>query len=169
MIQYIPSSISNISVTSGYPDTAEIGVGPQMFATCFSFNFTGVSFGCDSNEAPCSVTFVGYKYDRYQTETRWVAQQTVSIPACTDAANCSLTPITVSNFTDLTSITVEAEVNGHATIWWADDLAFGWFDNTCDAGLCRTNVPDGIMKSDWTIRPRQAASKLISLIGFRGW
>ncbi|KAI1751037.1 hypothetical protein F4782DRAFT_541138 [Xylaria castorea] len=169
MLQFTPSSISNTSQEGISDDTADISVGPQKLATCFSFNFTRVNLGCDSKESPCSFTFTGFKYDRFKRAAIDIASQTVSIPACPKANNCELTPVTVSGLNDVTSITVKAEVEGRPAIWWADDFTFGWFENTCESGMCRSEVPSGITKPSWTISGRQAAWKLMGLIGVRGW
>lgn len=169
MLQFTPSSISNTSQPGTLPDTADISVGPQQLVTCFLFNFTQVSLGCDSREGACSFTFHGFKYDRFTSRTVEVASQTVSVPACLNEDNCALTPITVSGFHGLTSITIKAEVNGKPTIWWADDFAFGWFENNCESGLCRSKVPNGITKPNWSVTGRQAASKLMDLIGVPRW
>lgn len=169
IVQFTPSSISN-TYQEGVPDdTAEISVGPQKLATCFSFNFTTVNLGCDSKESPCSFTFTGFRYDRFKRATVDIISQTVSIPACPMADNCVLIPITVSGFNDLTSITVKAEAMGKPTIWWADDFAFGWFKDNCESGVCRSRVSSGITKPSWTVSGRQVASKLMSLVGVRGW
>lgn len=168
MLQFTPSSISNTSLSGIPPDTADISVGPQSFANCFSFNFTQVSLGCDLKEASCSFTFTGFKYDQLKAATIEVVSQTISVPACQNAENCALTPISVSGFNGLTSITVKAEVNGKPTIWWADDFAFGWFENSCESGICRSKVPNGITRPSWAVTGRQAVSKLMGLIGARG-
>ncbi|KAI0104288.1 hypothetical protein GGR51DRAFT_549535 [Nemania sp. FL0031] len=169
MLQFTPSSISNTSQSEVPPDTADISVGPQRLASCFLFNFTQVSLGCDSKESPCSFTFTGLKYDRFKARSVQVASQTISVPACPETADCTLVPISVSGFNGLTSITVKAEVDGKPIIWWADDFVFGWFENTCESGLCRSRVPNGIMRPNWAVTGRQAAAKLMGLIGVRGW
>ncbi|KAJ2972962.1 hypothetical protein NUW58_g9063 [Xylaria curta] len=169
MLQFTPSSISNTSEQGIPPDTADIGIGPQKLTSCFSFNFTRIGIGCDSDGTPCSFAFTGFKYDRFKQTAVTVASQNLSIPACLATENCVLTPITVSGFDDLTSITIKAEVNGRPTIWWADDLAFGWFKGTCESAICRSSVPDGIGKPGWTVTGRRAASRVMKLLGARGW
>ncbi|KAI3338009.1 hypothetical protein F4824DRAFT_488906 [Ustulina deusta] len=165
MLQFTPSSISNTSQTGIPPDTADISVGPQQLATCFSFNFTRVSLGCDSKEVPCSFTFTGFKYDQLKQVAVEVTSQTVSVPVCEEAMNCTLTPITVVGFNDITSVTVKAQVDGKPAIWWADDFTFGWFEDSCESGICRSRVPNGITKPDWSVTGRRAAVKLMSLVG----
>ncbi|KAI1170273.1 hypothetical protein F4777DRAFT_592069 [Nemania sp. FL0916] len=167
MLQFTPSSISNVSQSGIPPDTADISVGPQKHTSCFSFNFTQVSLGCDSKDASCSFTFTGFKYDRFKTQTTVVATQIASVPPCLEATGCALTPIHVSNFNDITSITIKADVNGGPTIWWADDFAFGWFDSTCESEACRSRVPNGSTSPSWAAVSRQAASKLMTWIGVR--
>ncbi|KAI0424101.1 hypothetical protein F5Y09DRAFT_336046 [Xylaria sp. FL1042] len=165
MLQFTPSSISNTTQPGIPPDTADIGVGPQQFATCFSFNFTRVSLGCDSKEAPCSFTFTGSKYDQSKQAVVEVTSQTVTIPACPETTNCVLTPVTVSSFNDITSVTIKAQVDEKPSIWWADDFVFGWFENTCESGICRSLVPNSITKLNWSVTGRRAVSKLINLVG----
>ncbi|KAI1435823.1 hypothetical protein GGR50DRAFT_686768 [Xylaria sp. CBS 124048] len=147
MLQFTPSSISNTTEDGISPDTAKIDVGAQMFTTCFSFNFTGVNLGCDSKLLPCSFSLTGFKYDP-SAGLLERASQTFTIPAYPSNGNSALTPVTIFNFTDLTTITLKAEADGKPTIWYADDFTFGWFDNTCDAGLCRSRLPDGIQRRD---------------------
>ncbi|KAI1117712.1 hypothetical protein F5Y14DRAFT_439019 [Nemania sp. NC0429] len=169
MLQFTPSSISNTSQPGILPDTAEVSVGPQQLATCFSFNFTQVSLGCDSREGACSFTFHGLRYDHSTSTTVHVVSQTVSVAACPNAENCALTPITISGFNGLTSITIKAEANQKPTIWWADDFTFGWFENNCESSMCRSKVPNGITKPTWSVTGRQAALKLMALVGVRRW
>ncbi|GAW17230.1 hypothetical protein ANO14919_066840 [Xylariales sp. No.14919] len=168
MLQFTPSSISNTSEPGVPPDTADISVGPQQLATCFSFNFTSVSLGCDS-VVPCSFKFTGFRYDRFRKGPVEVTSQVASVPACTETENCALTPIAFSGFNELTSVTIKAQTNGKPTAWWADDFAFGWFDNSCEAGMCRSMIPNGITKPSWSVTGRQAASKLLGLMGVRRW
>ncbi|KAJ8125170.1 hypothetical protein O1611_g8470 [Lasiodiplodia mahajangana] len=169
MLQFTPPSISNNSQAGMPPDTADISVEPQRLASCFSFNFTRVSLGCDSKQKSCSFTFTGLKYDRSKAASVEVASQTFIIPACPEAKNCMLTPISVSGFNGLTSINIKAELDGNPIIWWADDFAFGWFENTCESGLCRSGVPSGITRPNWGVTGRRAVAKLMDLIGVRGW
>jgi len=168
MLQYTPSSISNTSRPESYPDMGDIGVGPQMYSSCFQFNFTGVNLGCESKEAPCSFTFTGYRYDHFQTRPELVATQKVSVPICTKDTGCALTPVTLSNFNGLTSFTITAGVNGKATVWWADDFTFGWSQNDCDSGACRSRVRNVVKEQGWATAVRRAGSKLMGLIRHRG-
>ncbi|KAI0409307.1 hypothetical protein F4802DRAFT_244052 [Xylaria palmicola] len=169
MLQFTPSSISNTSQPGVLTDTADISVGHQSHTTCFSFNFTSVNFGCDSKETPCSVTFTGFQFDHVKRRKVEVISKTVSIPACPRSEKCALTPLAVSGFDGVTSITVQAETDGKPTTWWADDFAFGWFQDTCEYGLCRSRVLNGNAKPGWAVVSKRAASKLMSFIGVHGW
>ena len=165
MVQFTPSSISNTAQPGVAPDMADISVGPQQLRDCFSFNFTKVDLGCDSKEAPCLFTFNGFKYDRLKQTVTKVTSQTSSVPACLEAMNCSLTPVSFSGFDDITSITVEAQADGEPVIWWADDFTFGWFEDSCESRVCRSTVPNSITKPSWSVTGRRAAMKIMSLVG----
>lgn len=169
MLQFTPSSMSNASKSVLPLDTADISVGPQKLSNCFSFNFTKVSLGCDSRAAPCSFTLAGFAYDRVKLQTVEVISHIFSVPACTGMEKCNLATIKVSGFDNLTSITIKAEVNGKSTVWWADDFNFNWFDDTCESGICRSRVPIHSIESSWAVMGRQTASKLMGLLGVRGW
>ncbi|KAG4441931.1 hypothetical protein IFR05_002615 [Cadophora sp. M221] len=127
------------SGTTGYMRNADHGL-----TSCFSFNLYGASFGCDSQGPDCDFTFTGYRYDAATQSTKSVANQQLAISACPTpkSLNCILTPMTLdSTFKNLDQITINATVQGVPKMWWMDDLRLGWFDNTCEKGMCRAKAP----------------------------
>jgi hypothetical protein len=164
MLQYTPSSVSNALVPTGVsPDTATVDVGPQQPVECFSFNLYGIRLGCDSKEA-CTFTFTGFKYGVSE-----VATEKVIIAPCPKTQQCDLGAVKFSKFNNITAFTITSYVNGKPAIWWADDLSLGWTENICDMRICRSRLPDSPWKRGWTVTGRQAASRLMSLMGIRRW
>ncbi|KAK0113968.1 hypothetical protein ONS96_014816 [Cadophora gregata f. sp. sojae] len=125
--------------TSGYMGNADHGL-----TTCFSFNFYGASFGCDSSGPDCDFTFTGYRYDPASKSTEPVVSQQLAISACPDlkSLECILTPVNLNPaFENLDSVRIDLTVQGVPNIWWMDDVRLGWFNNTCEKGMCRAKAP----------------------------
>ncbi|KAH9997455.1 hypothetical protein F4779DRAFT_179201 [Xylariaceae sp. FL0662B] len=167
MLQFTPSSISNLSASDFPADAAKISVGPQKSSSCFSFNFYGFSLGCDSKDS-CAFNVTGMQFDQQSGEEREVVWQTINVPACPTASDCKLTPITVAGFVGLTSLQIALEVNDEPRTWWADDLALGWFDNQCEMAICRSKVDDSVRKLNSTTTGQKVASKRTGFRLFRG-
>lgn len=161
MIQYKPSSVFNESAT--------IDVGPQRFGHCFSFDFRGISLGCDSTDVPCDFTFTGFTYDPNTHVETQVASVGVQVPACSQPEKCALLPVTVSNFYGITAIRIKVTVNGiEDRGWWADDFVLAWTEDNCDIGACRANVPNTVNAETWSGTVRQVVGKMATLLGLRG-
>jgi hypothetical protein len=70
--------------------------------------------------------------------TDTITTQTMSTAACPGLSNCDLVPVFLDNtFANLTELRINVTVAGIEKIWWLDDLNLSWFDDSCDAGLCR--------------------------------
>ena len=93
MLQFTPSSISNITEPGVPSDAAKISLGPQSVSSCLPFNFYGISLGCDSRTAPCVFNFTGLKYDDQSRQETAVISQSVDVSACQDTENCELFPV----------------------------------------------------------------------------
>ncbi|PBP16326.1 hypothetical protein BUE80_DR012972 [Diplocarpon rosae] len=146
LLEFIPNFTVNNTTPASGPNSrqggfsGEIGNADHGASGCFSFNFYGASFGCDSSGPDCHFTFTGFKYDRSSGETSPVTTQQLSVTACPDlkSLDCILTSVTLdATFEDLDSVRVNVTVQGEPKIWWVDDIRLGWFDNTCEQGLCR--------------------------------
>ncbi|KAI0469654.1 hypothetical protein GGR56DRAFT_666192 [Xylariaceae sp. FL0804] len=159
MLQFTPESITNVSVPDVPRDAAKISLGPQTSAPCFSFNFYGVSLGCDSKDSHCQFTFSGMRYDHTAAQEIEATSQIVNVSGCSAMANCRLTPVHVTGFHALSSILITSKVDGQEKPWWADDMTLGWSDNTCTQAVCRSQVPDPIMKRAEVMASQKAASK----------
>lgn len=167
MLQFTPSSISNISDPDVPLDTAKISVGPHSSSTCFAFNFYGFSLGCESKDSTCSFNFTGLRYDQLSEKEKEVAWSTVDIPACSTADHCKLVPVAFKGFEQLTSVLITLEVDGQARLWWADDLALGWSDNQCEKAVCRSKVSNSIKRNEAS-GSRKATSRPLDFALFRG-
>ncbi|KAI2627550.1 hypothetical protein GGR54DRAFT_419230 [Hypoxylon sp. NC1633] len=168
MLQFTPSSITNVSEPDVPADAAVISVGPQASSTCFPFNFNGFSLGCDSKGSPCDFNITGLQFDHDSQKEREVSWLTVSVPACPSMDHCKLVPVKFRGFEQLTSVQITLTVDDEAKTWWADDLALGWSDNRCEKAVCRSKVRDSVRKRDGASNTRKATSRPLDFALFRG-
>jgi len=145
LLEFLPSFVLGIE-GSGH-NTAEddfsgqISDGDHGLTGCFTFNMYGAAFGCNSTGPPCDFTFSGLHYDVATGTTTKVASQVVSIPACPALTRCQLAPIVLDDtFVDLNAIQIKAATAGTPLGWWMDNLQLGWFNNSCNTGLCRQSA-----------------------------
>ncbi|KAL3419728.1 hypothetical protein PVAG01_08226 [Phlyctema vagabunda] len=137
LLEFIPSL--NGTGFRGLGSSGGISDGDHGLTGCFDFNFYGASLGCDSRGSDCDFTFSGYRLANENLVE--VASHHDVIPACKTASQCELSPIQVDNtFQNLDSIRINVTVAGVPKVWWMDDLKLGWFNNTCEMGLCRQNT-----------------------------
>lgn len=139
------------SFGGGSSDTAEIGVGPHFAISCFKFNLYGLSLGCaaQGNEQWCEFEFSAYTYDGSTggaQSTSW--SETKRVPACSEypAGPCTLTPVELEGYTNITSVLITLRVGLDLRAWWGDDLRVGWTDNSCEAGICRADTSAAFAK-----------------------
>lgn len=124
---------------AGGQRAGEIGAGNRASNSAFWFNAYGAYLGCD-NEGPdeCVMQISGYTWQKDGEEELLAYQQNVTLPPCPDYKDCKLTPITFAgSMKGLSGIRFQAFVNGDQRMWYIDDLALGWYNNTCSAGLLR--------------------------------
>lgn len=154
---FVPNFTLNSSNPNSGPNAADSGFagdianGDHGLTGCFQFNFYGASVGCDSTGPDCVFKFTGLRYDPATGNNTEVARHIHKVAACPGLDNCSLVPIDlVDTFKDLTVLRVSVTVANQPKIWFMDDLRMGWFDNSCEKGVCR---------QDSHIRKRQLAQK----------
>ena len=117
----------------------EIGAGDRASESAFWFNVYSAYLGCD-NAGPhdCNMLITGYVWQADTQDEVLVFQQAVSLPPCPGFQNCKLQPITFAkSMVNLSGIQIQASVDGEERMWYMDDLAMGWSNNTCAAGLLR--------------------------------
>lgn len=172
LIEFTPPGLSG-SAGSGSGDTAEIGVGPHFASPCFRFNLYGASLGCaaEGNEQWCEFELSAYTYNEVTGASEAVPwSETKRVPACPTypASACTLTPIELEGYTDITSVLITLRVGLDLRVWWGDDIRVGWTDNGCDAARCRADSPHYIVRRDgvsrslhrrfWSLMPRGSKS-----------
>lgn len=117
----------------------EIGAGIRRSSSAFWFNAYHAYLGCDNHSAhPCKLQITGLVYQE-QTKSEVAAfHQTVSILPCLLPDNCELKQIHFdSSMKALSSLRIQASANDEPVSWFMDNLALGWSNNTCAAGLLR--------------------------------
>lgn len=145
LLQFMPLALVPDAPFDGAGDTAEIGVGPNEISPCFRFNFYGASLGCAAEgvEQWCEFEFSAYTYNETsgsETSLNW--SETKRVPACSNFPQgpCSLIPVQLDGYNDLTSILITVRVGLELRAWWGDDFHVGWTDNTCEAASCRSSA-----------------------------
>lgn len=65
--------------------------------------------------------------------------QNVTLPPCLSSEKCQLEQVQFpQSMRGLSGIRIQAFVGNERRSWFMDNLALGWYNNTCDAGLLRT-------------------------------
>ena len=144
---YLPSSppllvefLPDPNFALGY--TGAIGNGENALLGCFNFNALGMSLGCNSTGPNCDWQFTGLRYNNVTKATDTITSQMLSTAACPALANCTLVPVSLDGtFQNLTELRINVTVAGVDRIWWLDDLNLSWYDDSCNAGLCRQENP----------------------------
>lgn len=144
LVEFVPPALTNPAST-GSSDTAEIGVGPNSPNPCFRFNLYSANLGCAAlgTEKWCEFEVSAYTYNQATSNEMSLAWSEVKrVPACPSFPHvpCPLTPVTFDGFQNFTSVLVRLHVGLELRTWWADDLQFGWTDNSCEAAQCRQAV-----------------------------
>lgn len=160
LIEFTPPSLSSSS--GGSPDTAEIGVGPHFSVSCFKFNLYGLNLGCaaQGSEQWCEFEISAYTFDETSGLVEPVPWSEVKrVPACPEypSSSCTLTPVELEGYTNVTSVLITLHVGLDLRVWWGDDIRVGWTDNGCDAARCRSDSSGLLAKrgsSDVSFRRR---------------
>ncbi|KHN97533.1 uncharacterized protein MAM_04548 [Metarhizium album ARSEF 1941] len=144
LVEFVPPALTGPAL-SGCSDTAEIGVGPNSPNPCFRFNLYSANLGCAAQAAEqwCEFEVSAYTYNQAASNEMSIAWSEVKrVPACPSFPNspCSLTPVTFDGYQNISSVLVRLHVGLELRTWWADDVQFGWTDNSCEAAQCRQAV-----------------------------
>jgi len=125
---------------AGIPKLGEITAGPRMNMPIFWFDAFAANVGCDDGGLnDCEMTITGYKFNNATNGEVVSATQKTVIPKCPIYANCDLKAVQLdSTFRGLSGIQFEGNANGVVNPTFAiDNLALGWSDSSCQAGLAR--------------------------------
>ncbi|OQN96977.1 hypothetical protein B0A48_16951 [Cryoendolithus antarcticus] len=156
-----PSAMSPGS-TSGEP--GEISNGQYDGNTAFWFDARTAWVDCD-NPGPdsCILNVTGYIWDTSINDDIGAYKTQYTIPPCPQQQNCQLVPITFPpSFRALTGLQIQAFVGEQQRMFFLDDLALGWSNNTCAAGLTRQSGGRGF-------RPGESGEVAKRARGVRKW
>ncbi|KAK2616587.1 hypothetical protein QQS21_000410 [Conoideocrella luteorostrata] len=153
LVEFVPPALTAPQAVSGCSDTAEIGVGPNSHNPCFRFNLYSANLGCaaQGTEKWCEFELSAYQYNQAAANEMSIAWSEVKrVPACPSFPNapCPLTPVAFNGYQNITSVLIRLRVGSELRTWWADDLLFGWTDNTCAASQCRDTVAPQYVKRE---------------------
>ena len=145
-----PSSGSLMGTFAPGPlgDAARVGVGMLVHNPCFRFDFQGLRVGCEGSEERCTVTLTGLRWNG--THEAATGSTSLDVRPCSHGEDCLLSSQIIRSvegilFTNLTSVSITANVDGEARRLWADDLQMAWTESSCDAAACRSKVRNSIM------------------------
>jgi hypothetical protein len=119
--------------------SGEIGAGTRRSSNAFWFNAYSAYLGCDNNgPEDCTLQVTGLVYQDSTKSEVAAFQQNVTQPPCLYADKCQLTQVHFAqSMKGLSGIRIQAFVGSERRSWFMDNLALGWFNNTCEAGLLR--------------------------------
>ncbi|KAF1985856.1 hypothetical protein K402DRAFT_333778 [Aulographum hederae CBS 113979] len=119
----------------------EIGAGPRAADPFFQFDAFSVYLGCDdAGPGDCHMKATGYKFDTATNQEVVATEQTAIIPACPEFTKCTMKFVEFGDdFRGLSGIQFRAQVNGTSSdrIFFLDNMALGWADQSCEAGMKR--------------------------------
>lgn len=140
LVVFLPNDTgASEELVTGSVRPGEIGAGDRASASAFWFNAESAFLGCDNKgPEPCVMTISAFSYDKSSTNEILKHQQNVTIPACLATDDCSLQHVDFdAEMTALSGIEIRAFVGVSQRIWFMDNLAMSWYNNTCAAGLLR--------------------------------
>ncbi|RMY29184.1 hypothetical protein D0866_08879, partial [Hortaea werneckii] len=152
-VPYVPSSQPKLAVflanaggvtarpRSSTIESGEVGDGPYESASAFWFDAYSAFFGCDSPDG-CTMVFTGYTYSADAKDEVPSYSQNATIPACptltSGNASCQLQRVDFpSAFRGLSGLRMQAFSGNEERMFFLDDLALGWTNNDCEAGMAR--------------------------------
>ncbi|KAK5110499.1 hypothetical protein LTR85_001012 [Meristemomyces frigidus] len=150
-VPYLPASSPKLAVflagasgmTARSQKPGEIGDGTYEAMSAFWFDAYSAFFGCDNNGTDtCTMVFTGYTYSPSAKDEIPSYTQNATIPPCagiaSGAGNCKLQQVFFPDaFRSLSGLQIQAFVGNTERMFFVDDIAMGWSNNTCEAGLTR--------------------------------
>ncbi|KAF2227774.1 hypothetical protein BDZ85DRAFT_7493 [Elsinoe ampelina] len=123
----------------GFVRPGELGAGARASNQVYWFNAYSAYLGCDNTDSPgCMYEISGYVYDRSFRDEVLAYQSNVTVPACPALEDCDLTFVDFPlDMRGLSGLQIRAFAGEEQRIWFMDELALGWWDNSCEAGQTR--------------------------------
>ena len=124
-------------------EPGDITDGPYNGLPAFWFNAYDAWLGCDNNSKDsCFFNVTGSTWDAEFGDDVETYSTQIEVPPCPNTNHCPLVHVDFpDNFRGLSGIQIQAFVKDKPVMFFMDDLALGWFDNSCDAGMKRMARP----------------------------
>jgi hypothetical protein len=124
-------------------EPGEISDGPYDGLPAFWFNAQGAWLGCDNDgPEPCVFNVTGSTWDSKLGDDVETHNTQIELPACPNFKDCKLQHVDFpDNFRGLSGIQIQAFANNKPVMFFMDDLALSWYDNSCEAGMQRMGRP----------------------------
>ena len=123
-----------------YSKPGEISDGPRESISAFWFDARSVFLGCD-NAGPelCTIVISAYRWDATSKDEVIAYKQNATLNPCPSLKKCRLQEVDFPNdqYRDLTGLQIQAFVGNEEKMFFMDDLALRWSNNSCAAGLLR--------------------------------
>ncbi|KAK1042934.1 hypothetical protein LTS16_008447 [Friedmanniomyces endolithicus] len=126
-------------MTASSMQPGEVGDGPYESMSAFWFDAFSAFMGCD-NAGPglCTIVFTGYTWSPDANNEIATYTQNATVAPCPGLANCQLQQVSFpTSFRGLSGVRMQAFVGNEPRMFFLDDMALGWSNNTCQAGLTR--------------------------------
>lgn len=127
------------STDAGLERSGEIGTGDRASSSAFWFNAYSAYLGCD-NDGPdaCIMQISAYVWQASSNSEILAYQQNATLPPCPGFKDCKLEQVNfATSMKGLSGVRIQAFVGTEQKMWFMDNLAMGWYNNTCSAGLIR--------------------------------
>lgn len=124
-------------------EPGDITDGPYDGLRAFWFDAHGAWLGCNNaGPDPCVFNVTGSTWDPKRGDDVETYNTRIELPPCPNFKDCKLQHVDFpDNFRGLSGIQIEAFVKNKPVMFFMDDLALGWYDNSCEAGMQRMARP----------------------------
>jgi hypothetical protein len=134
---------NGLTMNAPRTEPGEITDGPYDGMPAFWFNAKGAWLGCDNDgPEPCVFNVTGWTWNSQLGDEVATYNTQIELPPCPGFENCQLQQVSFpENFRGLSGIQIQAFANNQPRMFFMDDLALSWFDNSCAAGMQRMGRP----------------------------
>ncbi|KAG9674986.1 hypothetical protein KCU95_g9332, partial [Aureobasidium melanogenum] len=140
LVMFVANETSdNHNLNEGGQVSGDIEAGIRRSSSAFWFNAHSAYLGCDNRSTnPCKLQITGLVYQEETKSGVAAFHQTVFLAPCLLPDHCELKQVHFDlSMKALSGLRIEASVNDEPVSWFMDNLALGWSNNTCAAGLLR--------------------------------
>ena len=122
-----------------FSKAGEISDGPREAISAYWFDARSAFLGCDNRGSDdCTMVVSAYRWSPTQKTEVLADEHNVTTKACAKSSDCKLQQVDFpSSFRGLTGLQIQAFVNNKEKMFFMDDLALRWSNNTCAAGMLR--------------------------------